>query len=1051
MTAKLPNSAATMQIDYPVLLLQSELASGLQLVQALHHPDLSRLGKKTAVRALLESVKTVVSKSSARDIAQTLPSDQFEVVRHTLKVKPARASLAWPQALELELWALQFPVRGPGWCAYYPALDFTAVAATLEQLSEVAPQQLRATLEREGYLRSLEALLPLQHQGMLQASWSQVRLTPASGTDSEAQESTLEKVASALPGRGGLQPAWERDDEVRRLAAELAAGRSVLLCGPSGVGKSATFREMVRRREELQFAATPFYETSGSRLMAGQIAFGAWQARCQKVLAEAERKKAILHLGNLWELSQTARHSTDPLGMAGFFRPYLESGQLVAVSECTPQQFELLEKEQPQLLQAFTVLNLDPLDARACARVLRRAAPSMETEARDELLHLHARWTDPGNWPGRPLRFLRNLLVQEEEADRDLVLTTFSQHTGLPLLFLDDRRRLSGDALRDWFRSRVRSQEAAVERVVERLLSVKAGLNRPGRPIATLLLLGPTGTGKTELARTLAEYLFSDRQKLTRLDMSEYSSSFAVTSLIGWPGSEKPGVLTQKIREAPFQVLLFDEVEKAHPDFFDLLLQILGEGRLTDNQGQTADFGSCLVLMTSNLGAETFVKGSLGFRSTAPQGNFLEAVRAAFRPELLNRIDELVPFGPLPSETIQELAARELERLQLRVAAGRSRVSWEIEPGVIAELARRGYDPRYGARPLKRSLDRCLLAPLAEQLLRYPSETPLGVHVSDRLEVQVRSQAELREARAQHERMRVAGERVAELRRKLHKVGKGPLLTDLQNEQARFRRLHRKKPGMVFPQQALLQRYSELRDQGQQLEEEALLLLAQPENAAGLGRECDRLTEDLRLYLRALYTNSFPEPDTALVALFSDSPAALWLVARAYGSLGAEPGKVRWLRVSVLKGASSLPEEDNPTPHLRREWLEHPEREPAALGLIGEFRGAGLFPLLQDESGVHVVRWEHNTNTVWVEVTQSPAESEDPDRPWKAPAYSPPAEIHRRGFWDNVPRLRTYHLPDQHIEDPRQQRVYPWTGPELQLDRLLSDWLDRRAEMAALP
>jgi ATP-dependent Clp protease ATP-binding subunit ClpC len=1038
-------------IDYPLLLLQRVSPSGLILCEALQHPQITRLGRNTAGAAVLESLKVVLAAQPALQLYRWSAPSEHEVIRHAIHVKAVRSTASWPEPFEIELFGICYPIPGPGWCAYFPAASFSAVAETRAGLQHAIDSQLLPALRRQGALRSLHSVLQLQHENGLEVAYGSVTLQPGATKDDEKGQATLDKVASALHTKR-LPPAYQREEELARLARELAAAtpRSVLLRGEAGVGKTAVFQEVVRRRGEFALGSTPFYQTTGSRLIAGQIAFGAWQLRCQKVVAELQERKGIVHLGNLYELSQVARHSGDPLGMAGFFRPYLETGRLLAVCECTPQQFDLLEKEQPQLLEAFKLHPLEATGESATLRILRQSAPGVSRQALTELLALHGRWTSVLNWPGKPLRFLRNLLIQTQRPSRADVVRGFAEQTGLPLLLLDESEPLRAESVRAWFSARVRAQPEAIERVLERLMAVKTGLNRPGRPVATFLLVGPTGTGKTELARSLAEFLFGDRQRLTRLDMSEYSTSHAVTGLIGWPGSEQSGALTQKVRESPFQVVLFDELEKAHPDFFDLLLQILGDGRLTDSAGNVADFTSCLVLMTSNLGADTFGKGSLGLRDTStPQGNFMEAVRQSLRPELLNRIDEVLPFAPLGPETVQQLARAELEVLQHRVAQTRPRVVWSIGQEVIPWLAQRGYDRRYGARPLKRAVDRALLTPLAERLLAFRPDVPLDIEVSigaEQLQLQVRAReaAELQASYAQ--RMQVL-EQAAELRRLVSRVGKGPLVTELLNAWTRHKRDTRKQP-VPFRGQKLLELHSAVRERSRQVEEQALLYLHQGDRLPELRRDVTELRAVSMDLVRRLYHASFPRPDSALVSLFSDDSSTLKSLAQAYAQLLPPGGALRWMHITLKKGVAAVPTEHDPTPHLHRTWAELGAAG-QVLGLLGEFQGKDIYPLLCEESGLHWFTGNRGFHGVLVEVTQQAAVSSDPEKPWAEPAYQLPRDVHRRSFMDNLAKLRTYHPDEQRVQDCRMDVPFEWSGP-LDLRALVEYWRDQRALREAL-
>jgi ATP-dependent Clp protease ATP-binding subunit ClpB len=248
--------------------------------------------------------------------------------------------------------------------------------------------------------------------------------------------------------------------------------------------------------------------------------------------------------------------------------------------------------------------------------------------------------------------------------------------------------------------------------------AARAGLQDPNRPLGSFLFLGPTGVGKTETARALAEFLFDDQQALVRIDMSEYQEKHTVSRLIGAPpgyiGYDEAGQLTEAVRRRPYSVVLFDEVEKAHPEVLNVLLQLLDDGRLTDAQGRTVDFRNTIVIMTSNLGSQWIVER--GLSADEIRERVMDAVRTHFRPELINRIDEIVIFGALGLEQIQKIVEIQLGGLRKRLAE--RKMSLELTPRAEAELARAGFDPVYGARPLKRTIQKNLVQPLAVRLLQ---------------------------------------------------------------------------------------------------------------------------------------------------------------------------------------------------------------------------------------------------------------------------------------------------------------------------------------------
>jgi len=273
--------------------------------------------------------------------------------------------------------------------------------------------------------------------------------------------------------------------------------------------------------------------------------------------------------------------------------------------------------------------------------------------------------------------------------------------------------------MEDELAKRVIGQQEAVRAVSTAVRRARAGLQDPHRPIGSFMFLGPTGVGKTELTKTLAAYLFDDENALIRIDMSEYMEKHSVARLIGAPpgyvGYDEGGALTEAVRRRPYQVVLFDEIEKAHPDVFNVLLQVLDDGRLTDGQGHAVGFRNTLIVMTSNLGSEFLVNQPEGEDTDAVRDQVMGVVRAAFRPEFLNRVDEIILFHRLKKAEMGRIVDIQIGRLQ-KLLDDR-KITLVLDPSARDWLADKGWDPAYGARPLKRAIQKSVQDPLAEMIL----------------------------------------------------------------------------------------------------------------------------------------------------------------------------------------------------------------------------------------------------------------------------------------------------------------------------------------------
>ena len=335
------------------------------------------------------------------------------------------------------------------------------------------------------------------------------------------------------------------------------------------------------------------------------------------------------------------------------------------------------------------------------------AMPRLEKEMREEeelLNHTH-----------------KDSRLLKEEVDEDDIAEVVSRWTGIPM-----NRLMQGEVekllhLDDHLHQRVIGQDEAVCAVADAVLRARSGIKDPNRPIGSFLFLGPTGVGKTELARALAHTLFDDESNLVRIDMSEYMEKHTVARLIGAPpgyvGYEEGGQLTEAVRRRPFSVILFDEIEKAHHDVFNVLLQVLDDGRLTDSQGRTVDFKNTVLIMTSNLGSQDILNSQeRGVEYEEMRAMVMQEIQQHFRPEFLNRVDEVVVFHPLTREELGHIVEIQVNRLRGRLAE--RRITLTLSPAVITELAERGYDPIYGARPLKRLIQQIIETPLSRLLIK---------------------------------------------------------------------------------------------------------------------------------------------------------------------------------------------------------------------------------------------------------------------------------------------------------------------------------------------
>ncbi len=319
-------------------------------------------------------------------------------------------------------------------------------------------------------------------------------------------------------------------------------------------------------------------------------------------------------------------------------------------------------------------------------------------------------------------------LFLKEAVDKEDIARIIANWTGVPVSKILESEAEKFAKIEEILERRVIGQKEAIKAIANALRRSRAGLSDPNRPLGSFMFLGPTGVGKTELAKALAEFMFNDEKSLIRFDMSEYMERHTVSKLIGSPpgyvGYEEGGQLTEKIRHRPYSLILFDEIEKAHPEVFNILLQILDDGRLTDGKGKTVNFRNSIIIMTSNIGSHYLKsKASLGFSTSGEEGEksdykskVLEAVKKSFRPEFLNRIDEIIVFNPLTEKDIEKIVDIQLAQIQKRLSEKNITINLDTEAKKY--LVREGFDNEFGARPLKRLMQKLILDGLADKIIK---------------------------------------------------------------------------------------------------------------------------------------------------------------------------------------------------------------------------------------------------------------------------------------------------------------------------------------------
>jgi ATP-dependent Clp protease ATP-binding subunit ClpC len=584
---------------------------------------------------------------------------------------------------------------------------------------------------------------------------------------------TLDAIAAQLPAgaraelsrwQGSRQTAefvksfgrvWEEDgrgvfvlDAVAARVSELEAAmrrepaRSVLLVGESGAGKTALVRALAAR---LRGDGWLVFEAAPAEVLAGQIYIGQIEERVRAIVRQLEGRRVLWVMPNFHEALWAGRHRYSPTGVLDLLLPHVESGAVRLVGEVPERAYEQLVRLRPRLRTAMQTCRVAPLSDEETLELGRRwaergiksdgsEAPALAPRASQrtlrEALQLAKQYLDDKAAPGNLLLLLeatgRRLLAEgggPDEVRLDDLLVTLSQLTGLPVQMLDEREGLDLSELRAFFERRVLGQPEAVDCLVERVAMIKAGLTDPTRPPGVFLFVGPTGTGKTEIAKTMAEFLFGSPERMIRLDMSELQTWESQARILGETDeTSDSAALVNLIRKQPFSVVLLDEFEKAHTSVWDLFLQVFDDGRLTDRRGNTADFRHSVIIMTSNLGATLPHGASVGFSQEQAQfaaGSVERAVGRAFRREFVNRIDRVVVFRPLGRGVMRDLLRKELNDVLTRRGLRTRQWAVEWDESAVEFLLEKGFTADLGARPLKRAVERYLLSPLALTIVNH--------------------------------------------------------------------------------------------------------------------------------------------------------------------------------------------------------------------------------------------------------------------------------------------------------------------------------------------
>lgn len=727
------------KFSIPFYAFRLHFQPGASLLAPLADNNVLRLGQP--LRLVAEQYadalqQKVINRGRLREVLQEYQSGDFYQGSLEVRFEESRDQFSYPAfALEFSYF---FNHQEKGIWGIVPAIGVEAFAEDEEGLQQQLEEAIRLDFTRNRRLYAVQDIVATIWFQSIELQHQEVRLqAPTPGEleelDHRSQEKLLPRVASALAIK--RKAAYGQEDLMDQFVRALKGkfNRNVLLVGPSGCGKTSLVWELARQQKKRR-VKQQIWETTASTLIKELMKDTGWQENLALLCQELAASGSILFIRNLMELFEVGKYEGNDVSMADYLRPFISRGEIHVISECTEEELAQIEVKSPNYLSFFQSLHIREPEGEKLEQIILHKVKDIasvrsigiEEEAIREIIRLNRRFTPYAGMPGKPIRFLESLLINKSsssrpagenmEISRQEVIRQFCEETGMPRFMADPSVPMDATAVRHRFNNNVFGQEAAVDSVVDVLVSVKTALTRTGKPIASLLFVGPTGVGKTELAKILAEFMFGSRERLTRFDMSEFASPYAVARLTG-TSYFSDGLLTAAIRREPFCVLLFDEIEKAHPTFFDLLLQVLSEGRLTDSQGKLVNFCSTIIIMTSNIGAQTLAPNPIGWlqgmKKEVVREHFLSEVQKYFRPELFNRIDQVISFAPLDSFTVRFVVEREIALLRQREGIKFRRINLRIQDEVLDLLAQKGYDGKYGARQLQRTIREELIAPLS--------------------------------------------------------------------------------------------------------------------------------------------------------------------------------------------------------------------------------------------------------------------------------------------------------------------------------------------------
>lgn len=939
-----------------------------------------------------------------------------------------------------------FKENDNGIWAVIPSLGIETFTQDESDLDEALRSAIRLEFVRKRRLTDLRKVIATIWYHSVELITNEINLSfpglKELESQEESQELLLPKVARPLSIKE--QVVFGRKAELEQLTRLLKGkfNRNVIIVGASGVGKTALVWELVHQQKKRKVTGT-IWETTASTMIKELTADTGWEDNLAGLCQELTRSNDRLFIRNFLELFEVGKYVGNEVSMADFMRSYVSRGELSIITECTEEEFARIQLRHSNYINFFQILKLEEpstelediiikkVDTIAGARGIQ-----ISEDAILETIRLNRRFTPYAGFPGKPIRFLESLLINArknlETLNQAEVIRSFCEETGMPQFMVDPAIPMKIQAVQEHFNKNIFGQQKAVNEVSGLLASVKTALTRTGKPIASLLFVGPTGVGKTEMGKVLAEFMFGNRERMLRFDMSEFSDPYSVMRLTG-ESYFTDGLLTSAVRREPFSVLLFDEIEKAHPDFYDLLLQILSEGRLTDSRGKLANFCSTIIIMTSNIGAANLqtnrISWSQGVSTEEVTSHFMSAVQKHFRPELYNRIDQVIPFEPLSPDSMRYVVDREISLFRKREGINFRKMDFFISEAALDYLAESGYDTKYGARQLQRAIREELIIPLSRQLNLYEYDDQLIVR-AERQEKGIHLEIEadplgLELLLEELDKINYA-DYSSELRRQVLQLKEGHSFVRMLSGIDILKRKHQRLGDRFWKNKKEANEYSSYLELSNQLEE---LQASIEKHEMDLSMSCIGLEpynativeqlktwEALFFQLKVkLYTQLHPEVNRTSMGIYGTALEPIFnFYTQLFQRLDLEyEAQMIWFRESHYQNTVAQAGGDRrrlQEVYIIRDWQEddptvweEQQRDDVLYGIEFEVKGLAVRLLLEEERGLQ--KWTLAPGDQRLFVVQTEEGN-----------YERPTNVHRKEFYRGTPRR--INTPD-HLKDTK--------------------------------